>query len=394
MQTVVLAAGKGTRMRPLTDSTPKPMLPVAGAPLVCHCLRDAIAAGATRIVVVVGYEADTVRRALDDRSWPVPVETVTQSEQRGTADAVAAARAALTAAPFAVLNGDVLYDRSSLAALYDAGPAVGSFRVDDPSAYGVLRVDDGRVRGVEEKPDDPPSDLVNAGAYVFPAAALDWLDVGESARGEAELTDVLQRACETVEVAAVGFDRWLDVGRPWELLAANEWKLATQARDIAGDVAADATVRGSVVIERGATIEPGVVIEGPAYIGTDSHIGPNAYVRGATALGAGVRVGHGVEVKNSVIMSGTAVPHLTYLGDSILGTDVNLGAGTTVGNLRHDGESIRLTVKGERVDTGRRKLGVVCGDGVKTGVNCSIDAGVVLSSGVKVDPGEVVSRDR
>jgi len=394
MQTVVLAAGKGTRMRPLTDSTPKPMLPVAGAPLVCHCLRDAIAAGATRIVVVVGYEADTVRRALDDRSWPVPVETVTQSEQRGTADAVAAARAALTAAPFAVLNGDVLYDRSSLAALYDAGPAVGSFRVDDPSAYGVLRVDDGRVRGVEEKPDDPPSDLVNAGAYVFPAAALDWLDVGESARGEAELTDVLQRACETVEVAAVGFDRWLDVGRPWELLAANEWKLATQARDIAGDVAADATVRGSVVIERGATIEPGVVIEGPAYIGADSHIGPNAYVRGATALGAGVRVGHGVEVKNSVIMSGTAVPHLTYLGDSILGTDVNLGAGTTVGNLRHDGESIRLTVKGERVDTGRRKLGVVCGDGVKTGVNCSIDAGVVLSSGVKVDPGEVVSRDR
>lgn len=394
MQTVVLAAGKGTRMRPLTDSTPKPMLPVAGTPLVCHCLRDAIAAGATRIVVVVGYEADTVRRALDDRSWPVPVETVTQSEQRGTADAVAAARAALTAAPFAVLNGDVLYDRSSLAALYDAGPAVGSFRVDDPSAYGVLRVDDGQVRGVEEKPDDPPSDLVNAGAYVFPAAALDWLDVGESARGEAELTDVLQRACETVEVAAVGFDRWLDVGRPWELLAANEWKLATQARDIAGDVATDATVRGSVVIERGATIEPGVVIEGPAYIGADSHIGPNAYVRGATALGAGVRVGHGVEVKNSVIMSGTAVPHLTYLGDSILGTDVNLGAGTTVGNLRHDGESIRLTVKGERVDTGRRKLGVVCGDGVKTGVNCSIDAGVVLSSGVKVDPGEVVSRDR
>jgi len=394
MQTVVLAAGEGTRMRPLTAHTPKPMLPVAGSPLVVHCLEDAIAAGASRVTVVVGYEADAVRTALAGREWPVPVETVTQPTQRGTADAVRAARDALRDEPFAVLNGDVLYDRASLASLYDAGPAVGSFRVENPSAYGVLRVDDDQVHGVVEKPADPPSDLVNAGAYVFPAEARDWLNVDESTRGEAELTDVLQRTCETTAVSAVPFERWLDVGRPWELLAATEWKLDSLDREVAGDVDADATLRGDVRVEAGAVVEPGVVVEGPAHIGADCHIGPNAYIRGATSLGPGVRVGHGVEVKNSVVMAGSAIPHLTYLGDSVLGRNVNLGAGTTVANLRHDGESVQLTIKGERVDTGRRKFGVVCGDDVKTGVNCSLNPGVTLGTGVTVEPGETVRRDR
>jgi len=393
MQTVVLAAGEGTRMRPLTDRLPKPMLPVAGEPLVGHCVERAIAAGASRVVVVVGYEAEAVREALGERDWSVPVEFVEQPAQRGTADAVRAARDALRDGPFAVLNGDVLYD-DSLRDLFESGPAVGSFRVDDPTAYGVLDTQGGRVRGVVEKPADPPSELVNAGAYVFPEAALPWLDVEESDRGELELTDVLQRTCESFDVTAVPFDRWLDVGRPWELLAANEWKLSEADGRRAGDVSPDAELRGNVTVERGATIEPGVVIEGPVYVSSGAHVGPNAYVRGATYLGPDARVGHAVEVKNSVVMRDSHVPHLTYLGDSVLGRSVNLGAGTTVANLRHDGESVRLTVKGRRESTERRKFGIVCGDDVKTGINSTIDAGVTLSTGTTVDPDETVLRDR
>jgi bifunctional UDP-N-acetylglucosamine pyrophosphorylase/glucosamine-1-phosphate N-acetyltransferase len=111
-------------------------------------------------------------------------------------------------------------------------------------------------------------------------------------------------------------------------------------------------------------------------------------------LGEGVRVGNAVEVKNSVIMADTAVPHLSYVGDSVLGRDVNFGAGTTVANLRHDGEAVRLTVKGDRVSTGRRKFGVVVGDGVKTGIQTSLNAGVKLSTGATTGPGEPVTRDR
>jgi len=390
MQTVVLAAGAGTRMRPLTDRRPKPTVPVADRTLVEHVVDGARAAGASRVVVVVGYAADAVREALADRD----VEFAVQERQQGTADAVRAARSALDDAPFAVLNGDVLYDRASLSDLYDAGPAVGAYRVDDPKNYGVLELDDDQVRGVVEKPANPASNLVNAGAYVFPAAARDRLDVPESDRGEYELTDVLERACGAVDVRAVPVDRWLDVGRPWELLAANEWKVGELDRRVDGDIHPDADLRGSVVVEAGASVDAGVVIEGPALVRSGASVGPNAYVRGATLVGEGATVGHAVEVKNSVLMAGATVGHLSYVGDSVLGRDVNFGAGTTVANLRHDDADVVVRVKGEPTATGRRKFGVVCGDDVKTGIDTALNAGVVLGTGARTEPGETVTRDR
>jgi bifunctional UDP-N-acetylglucosamine pyrophosphorylase/glucosamine-1-phosphate N-acetyltransferase len=393
MQTVILAAGEGTRMRPLTETTPKPMLPVADRPLVAHTADAAVEAGADKLVVVVGYEAATVRDFFGDSYRGVPVTFARQESQRGTADAVRAARPHLDG-PFAVLNGDNLYDAGAIATLFERAPALAAITVDDPTSYGVLSTDGDRVTGVIEKPDDPPSTRANAGAYAFPAAAADWLDVEESARGEYELTDVLARVIENFAVSAVGLDRWLDVGRPWELLEANEWKLATLGRAIRGDVAEDATLQGTVVVEEGATVEPGVVIEGPVLVRAGAVVGPNAYLRGHTLVGPDTHVGQSVELKNSVVMAGTNVPHLSYVGDSVLGQDVNLGAGTNVANLRHDGEAVGLTVKGERVSTGRRKFGVVVGDGAKTGINTTLNAGVTLSTGARTDPGERVLRDR
>lgn len=394
MQTVILAAGQGTRMRPLTDQRPKPMLPVAGRPLVAHTVAAAVEAGASKLIVVVGYEGDAVRSFFGTDLDGVPIEFVTQSKQRGTADAVRAARSHLTADPFAVLNGDALYDVASLSELFDTVPAIGSFEVDNPSAYGVLQIEPGsphpQVTGLVEKPANPPSRLVNTGAYVFPAHAQKLLDVEESPRGERELTDVVTNLYQQATVCAVPFQRWLDVGRPWELLAANEWKLAEEGSQVNGTVHDRAELRGQVRVADGATIDAGVVIEGPAYVGQGATVGPNAYVRGATLLGTKTHVGHSVEIKNSVLMEGATVGHLSYIGDSVLGQDVNFGAGTTVANLRHDEQPVNTTVKGSRVSTGRRKFGVVCGDEVKTGIQTSLNAGVVLQSGMTTRPGEEV----
>ncbi|ELZ31791.1 Nucleoside-diphosphate-sugar pyrophosphorylase family protein [Halogeometricum pallidum JCM 14848] len=383
-------------MWPLTDARPKPMLPVAGKPLVAHTVDAAVEAGATELVLVVGYEADDVRSFFGEEYAGVSVEYAVQEEQLGTADAVRSALEVLESGSFAVLNGDALYDVPSLSDLYDGGPAVGSFEVDDPTSYGVLETDDeGNVTGVVEKPSDPPSNLINAGAYVFPEEAHEWLfDVEASERGELELTDVLSRACESYEVQPVAFDRWLDVGRPWELLEANEWKLEEIETRIDGEVSEDAELNGPVVVEEGAVVRSGVVIDGPALVQSGASVGPNAYVRGATVVGPNAKVGHAVEVKNSILMEGATVGHLSYAGDSVLGRDVNFGAGTKVANLRHDGETVTLTVKERRVDTGRRKLGVIVGDGVKTGINSSLNAGVVLSPEATVMPGESVTRDR
>ncbi|MCU4717628.1 bifunctional sugar-1-phosphate nucleotidylyltransferase/acetyltransferase [Halapricum hydrolyticum] len=393
MQVVILAAGQGTRMRPLTESRPKPMLPVADRPLVAHTVDAAVDAGASELVIVVGYEAEAVRSYFGEQYRGVPVTFAVQQSQQGTADAVRAASEYLDG-PFAVLNGDNLYDPESIETLLSSGPALATVRVADPSNYGVISVEDGRVTGIVEKPDDPPTDRANTGAYVFPAKAREWLDVPESERGEYEITDVVARVIEAFDVTPVELDRWLDVGRPWELLEANEWKLAGLERRLDGDVSDEGDLRGSVVVEDGATVESGVVIEGPALIRSGAEVGPNAYIRGATLLGEGTHVGQSVEIKNSVIMAETSVPHLSYVGDSVLGRQVNFGAGTKVANLRHDGEDVRVTVKGERVSTGRRKFGVVVGDGVKTAINTSLNAGVVLSEGARTTPGESVTRDR
>ncbi|QFU83259.1 bifunctional sugar-1-phosphate nucleotidylyltransferase/acetyltransferase [Natronorubrum aibiense] len=393
MKAVVLAAGQGTRIRPLSDSVPKPMLPVADRPLVAHTIDAAIDAGADEVVLVIGYEADTVRDYFGAEYRGVPVSYAVQTEQAGTADAVNAARDHIEG-PFAVLNGDNLYDPAAIDQLFEQCPAVCAVEVDDPRNYGVLSTEDGSVTGIVEKPDEPPTNLANAGAYAFPAEARQWLEVPASERGEHEITDVLATVIDEFDVTPVTLERWLDVGRPWELLEANEWKVSDLERRIDGDVSDDATLEGDVVVEAGATVKAGVVIEGPALIRSGATVGPNAYVRGATLVDEGAKIGHSAEVKNSVLSPDASVSHLSYVGDSVLGRDVNLGAGTNVANLRHDDADIKFTVKGERVSTGRRKFGVVAGDEVKTGINSSLAPGLKLGTGATTRPGETVDRDR
>lgn len=393
MHAVILAAGEGRRMRPLTETVPKPLLPVGDRPMAAHVADAAVAAGVDELVFVVGHEGEQVRSYFGGRYADVPVSYARQRELRGTADAVAAASDHLDDA-FVVLNGDNRYEPEGIERLLERAPAVVGTEVDDPTAYGVFAMDGGTIVDVVEKPEEPPSRLANAGAYAFPEAALDRLDVPETERGERELTDVLSRLVDDHDVSLVTLDDWMDVGRPWELLEANEAWLQGVDRDVAGEVHPDAELRGDVVVESGARIDAGVVIEGPALVREGATVGPNSYVRGATLVGPDAKVGHGVEVKNSVVMAGASVAHLSYVGDSLLGPGVNFGAGTQVANLRHDEAPVACTVKGERVSTGRRKLGVVAGEGAKTGVNTSLDPGVLLSAGATTLPGERVSRDR
>jgi dTDP-glucose pyrophosphorylase len=144
--------------------------------------------------------------------------------------------------PFAVLNGDNVYDEANIAELFDRVPAVGYTRVETPGEYGVISTDGGFVTGIVEKPDDPQSNLANTGAYAFPESARDLLDVPTSERGERELTDVLRRLIGGDDVAGVAFDAWADIGYPWDLLEANERALETVEREVAGEVHPDATL--------------------------------------------------------------------------------------------------------------------------------------------------------
>jgi len=181
---------------------------------------------------------------------------------------------------------------------------------------------------------------------------------------------------------------------PWDLLRINEHLIGQLAEsEIEGDISPNANIEGRVRIGPGTRILPGVFIEGNAVIGADCKIGPNCYIRGATAIGDGCHIGQAVEVKNSILMNGVGMGHLSYCGDSILGENVNFGAGTITANLRHDKSNHRSWVKGALVDTGRRKFGTVVGDNVHTGIHTSIYPGRKLWPGTSTRPGEIVSQD-
>lgn len=142
-----------------------------------------------------------------------------------------------------------------------------------------------------------------------------------------------------------------------------------------------------IVIEKGVHLSPGAVLEGPLYLGEDSEVRPGAYVRGGVWVGAGSVVGTNTEVKRSILLPGAKAPHLSYVGDSILGSGVNLGAGTILSNFRHDGSEIVVPRGEERVRSGRRKLGAILGDGVLTGCNCVLHPGCVVGPGTQIYPG-------
>lgn len=184
----------------------------------------------------------------------------------------------------------------------------------------------------------------------------------------------------------------MDVGRPWDLLTANEMLLADMKKEIEKGATIEpyAVLKGNVHIGRGTLVRSGSYIEGPVYIGENCAIGPNCYIRPGTMIMNNVHIGNATEIKNSIIMSGTNVGHLSYVGDSIIGEKCNFGAGTNVANLRVDNDEVKIMVKDQLMKSGRRKFGCIMGDDVKTGINVSIMPGRSIYPGARIDAGSVV----
>ncbi|MCX6879058.1 MAG: hypothetical protein NTW21_35405 [Verrucomicrobia bacterium] len=184
------------------------------------------------------------------------------------------------------------------------------------------------------------------------------------------------------------------IRHPWDLLRANEGHVAgLQAADIAGEVHPSAVLEGVIQLGPGSRILPGVFIEGNVVMGAKCKIGPNCHIRGNTSIGDSCHIGQAVEIKNCLILSRTSIGHLSYVGDSVLGEQVNFGAGTIVSNLRHDGKNHRSMVAGSLVDTGRRKFGTIVGDHVHTGISTVIYPGRKLWPHTSTRPAAIVQRD-
>jgi UDP-N-acetylglucosamine diphosphorylase/glucosamine-1-phosphate N-acetyltransferase len=390
MKAVILAAGEGVRMHPLTYTRPKVMLPLANKPIIEHLLLEARKAGFTEFTFIVGYHEEKVREHFGNgEKWGVNIGYCRQKKQLGTADAVRMAEG-LTDENFLVINGDIVVASEDIRGIMGAKDiTLGIIKVEDARDFGVVQLSQGKVVRIHEKAENPPSNMANAGLYLFTPDIFGAISrAPKSPRGEYEITDSLQLMIDeghNIAYKEIGYR--LDLSYPWDLLPANEYLLNSIEPQNLGEIEDNVIIKGKVSIGHNTIVRSGSYIVGPVIIGQDCAIGPNCYIRPHTSIGDGCHIGSAVEVKNSIIMKGSKIPHHNYVGDSIIGEECNLGAGTKIANLRFDKKNIRVS----GIDTKRRKLGAIIGDGVETGINACINVGSIIGNNTRIGPGAIAS---
>ncbi len=397
MKAFILAAGEGTRMRPLTANIPKPLLPVAGRPFLQHVLEALKGNGISDVLILIGWRGKRIKERFGKGIDGMNIEYIEQKQRLGTAHAISMAKEHMDS-DFLCVNGDVVISQQSIRGLlkfYEKhrDTILTLVNVPNPWDFGVVELDDENVVRITEKPSKPKTNLINAGMYIFTQEIFDVIEKTEkSPRGEYEITDSIQMLIDKNKVYGhVLKEEWVDVGKPWDLLSANEILLRNLEEKIEGNVQPHATMVGNVQIGKGSEIKNGAYIVGPVIIGDNCEIGPNCLIRPSTYIGDDCKIGNAVEVKNSIIMEHSKIPHQSYVGDSIIGERCNLGAGTKTANLRLDEKNIHIYLNGKAIDTGRKKLGMIMGDDVKTGINSSIDVGTIIGEGTFIGPGAIVS---
>ncbi|MEE1758249.1 MULTISPECIES: glucose-1-phosphate thymidylyltransferase [unclassified Streptomyces] len=333
MKALVLSGGTGSRMRPFTHSMAKQLLPVAGKPVLVHCVENIRDAGVTEIGVVVGSRAEQIADTLGDGSrWGVDLTYIRQEAPLGLAHGIAVAGDFLADDDFVlylgdnVLAGGIEKETARFRADRVAAHLMVS-RVDDPRAYGVAEVtEEGVVRRLTEKPAHPASDLAVIGVYFFTPAIHEAVrSVVPSARGELEITDAIQHLVDTGQRVTAGEydDFWKDAGNPGDLLTCNRTLLSRQTgRRLEGEIDHASTVQGAVVVEPGARVL-GSRLVGPLVVGAnstirDSTLGPY------TAVGSHCVV-DGSRISEAILLEGAAVRDVPMLRHSVVGPRASFG---------------------------------------------------------------------
>lgn len=330
LKAVVLCAGEGTRLRPLTFSKPKHLLPVAGKPLLGYVLEALAAAGLREVGLVVRHRADAVESYVGDGSrWGLQVSYITQNEPRGLAHAIKQAQDFVAGSPFVVYLGDNLLE-DGIEEFVDGFRTGGCQaalllkQVEDPRRFGVAVLDGShQVQRLVEKPQQPPSDLAIIGVYAFQPVIFDAIDsIQPSARGELEITDAIQYLVQQGHpvTARIVTGFWEDAGYPASLLAVNRRFLDTFESKIEGTIDAGSSIEGVVCVGAGTRIINSRLV-GPCLIGCDCVI-EKSVIGPYTSTGDGCRITDS-SAEDTIIQDECSLSHVT-LRESVVGERVEI----------------------------------------------------------------------
>lgn len=337
MKGIILSGGKGTRLRPITHTGPKQLVPVANKPVIQYAVEDLKAAGITDIGVVLGNKGRTaIQEFLGDGStFGVDITYIIQGNPLGLAHAAGCARNFVGDDDFVIYLGDNILKqgiqdlvRSFNAGDYAAGIALQE--VDNPQQFGIAAVEDGTVTRLVEKPNDPPSNLALIGIYVFSPAIFDAIErIEPSWRGELEITDAIQELLDdgrSIDSHVVkGW--WKDTGKPQDILEANRLVLEEHPGACDGIVAEGAKISGHVHLDESARIEDGAVIRGPVSIAAETAIGEGSYIGPYTSVGQCSTI-EGTHIENSVVVGDSDITTDSKIIDSLIGSGASVGSST------------------------------------------------------------------
>ena len=331
MKGLILSGGKGTRLRPLTYTSAKQLVPVANKPVLFYGIESLAAAGIRDIGMVVGDTQAEIRAAVGDGSaWGVTITYIEQDAPRGLAHAVLISEPFIGNEPFVMYLGDNLLAKgitSFVEEFVREKPAAQILlaRVPDPQMFGVAELDEGRVVRLVEKPQHPKSDLALVGVYMFSPAVFDAVKaIRPSFRNELEITDAIQHLINRgLEVRPHIVDGWWkDTGRLEDMLEANRLILDRIERRVDGTVDAESRVEGKVIVEAGASVDHSVV-RGPVIIGARAKI-VNAYVGPFTSIMNDAEV-RDSEIEHSIVLEGSSISNLAArIEDSLIGKNVRI----------------------------------------------------------------------
>jgi NDP-sugar pyrophosphorylase family protein len=402
MKCLVLAGGPGKEMLPLSHYYPKTMLMIHGKYVIESVLDGLVSAGLEEFVIVVGYLGEKIQPVVENyRQRDINIKIIDQEDRPRIEGAIISAADEFTEKePFLLAYGDIFTPSTFYQHLMNsyintaADGAIAVTLVGKSSEFGIAAID---ARGfiTEILPETPAKEddanYIFAGASILPGEFFTIL------KEENKLTDALARLLQEQRriCASVWQDEWVDVGYPWDLLAANRdaFKALEYSRiHKSAQISPSAHISGLVLIEENVVIDHNAEIVGPCFIGKNCYIGTNSLIRDHSSIERNCEIGFSVEVKNSVIQHGTKIGRLSFVGDSVVGENARLGASVTTMNVLRDVKSQRMT----KVIKGRayHKLGAVIGPRSIIGSNTVMLPGVEINSNEIIPPGTVIKQDK
>ena len=392
MKAIILAAGKASYLNPFSNTRPIPMISVAGRTLLDNSLRQLKNAGINDVYIVVGHHKERIQDFIAGKTEDgMNIHCLEQKKNGGIGDAVLQVKEKISPGEyFLLIYGDTLTDEN----IYSkAQQSFHSFKCpvasiclppSNESFGNVFLNAQMKINKIVEKPKGSNfGNYVLAGVFVLPESFFSLLK-----KNKHSMEKSLQAMAKKGDLmASMWENEWLDIVYPWEILQANKiildsWSESSIAKSAVME--SNVTMQGVVKIGENAVIKAGAVLEGPCSIGRGSYIGNNSLIRSYTSIGSNCSVGYGVELKNCVVLDKSGIGRLSFVGDSVIGENVDIGAGCMTVNRNTNWEKIQVKNKKTVFSTKMKKLGAFVGDDVVIGAGNTIQPGTVVLPGKKI----------